>query len=148
MRNDPAQKRKSAYVRFFRIPWLPELLIGIDRGKALGKGFRDSIRADAFTEADLAEYRKAWAQPGALTAMINYYRALLRKPLAAPGEYRIACPTLVIWGRRDAYALPSLAEASLRLCADGRIVYLDRSTHWAPHDEPERVAGLLTEFLG
>jgi pimeloyl-ACP methyl ester carboxylesterase len=148
MRNDPVQKRKSSYVRFFRTPYLPEILIGANRSNALGKGFRDCIRPDAMTRADLDEYRKAWAQPGALTAMINYYRALLQKPLAAPSAYRITCPTLVIWGRQDAYATPDLAEASVRLCSSGRVAYLDRSTHWAPHDEPEKVTALLAEFLG
>jgi pimeloyl-ACP methyl ester carboxylesterase len=146
MRNHPEQRRKSGYVRLFRIPYLPEFLISLDRS-ALGKGFRDSIRPEAFTKADLEQYQKAWAQPGALTAMINYYRALLKKSLSPASEYRITCPTLTIWGKRDAYAIPDVAEASIRLCADGRIVYLDQSTHWVQHDEPERVANLLIEFL-
>src|SRR5262249_51655773 len=139
-------KRKSDYVRFFRIPYLPEFLIALNRSNALAKGFRDSIRPDAFTDADLKHYQRAWSQPEALTAMINYYRAVLRKPLMAPAEYRITCPTLLIWGRREAYAIPDLAKASIRLCADGRIVYFDQSTHWVQHDEPERVVELLLEL--
>jgi epoxide hydrolase 4 len=147
MRNDPAQKAKSWYVRFFRTPYVPELLIGANRSKALGQGLRDIIRPGAMTEADLEQYRKAWAQPGAVTAMIHYYRALLRKPLEKPSAYRITCPTLVIWGRQDAYGTAELAEASIQLCSDGRLVYLDRATHWAPHDEPEKIAAMITEFL-
>ncbi len=147
MQNNPVQKRMSGYVRFFQIPYLPELLIGINRSKALAKGFHDSIRAGAFTEADLKEYRKAWAQPGALTAMINYYRALLRKRLPPAAEYHVSCPTLVIWGKQDAYGVPELAEASSRLCSDCRVEYLDRSTHWVQHDEPEYVNDLLARFL-
>jgi epoxide hydrolase 4 len=147
MRNNPDQKRKSTYVRLFQIPWLPEALIGLDRSKALSKGFRDSVRAGAFTDADLKEYRTAWSQRGALTAMINYYRALLSKPLAPAMEYRISCPTLIIWGKRDAYGVPELAESSRSLCNKGRIVWLDQSTHWVQHDEPKRVTELLTELL-
>jgi epoxide hydrolase 4 len=147
MRNHPVQKRKSGYVRFLGLSVLPELLIGINRSKALGKGFRDSIRPDAFTEADLREYRKAWAQPGALRATINYYRAVLKKPLLAASQYRITCPTLVIWGKRDDYAVPELAEASSRLSTNCRIEYLDQATHWVQHDEPGRVNELLAEFL-
>jgi pimeloyl-ACP methyl ester carboxylesterase len=147
MRKDPVQKRKSGYVRLFQIPYLPECLIGLNRFKTLSKGFRDSIRPGAFTDADLKEYRTAWSQGGALTAMINYYRALLRKALAPAMEYRIQCPTLIIWGKRDAYGGPELAEASVRLCRDGRTVWLDQSTHWVQHDEPERVTELLAEFM-
>jgi len=148
MRNDPVQKRKSSYVRLFQLRGLPEFLLRLGHFKALSKGFQDSIRADAFTPSDLGEYRKAWAQPGALTAMLNYYRAVLKKPLLAPSGYRIACPTLVMWGKRDAYASPELAEASVQLCVDGRLAYLDQATHWALHDEPQRVVDLLVDFLG
>jgi pimeloyl-ACP methyl ester carboxylesterase len=148
MREHPEQKRRSSYVRFLQIPYLPELLIGLNRSKALAKGFRDSPRSEAFTAEDLEQYRKAWAQPGALTATINYYRALLRKPLLPAAEYRVTCPTLVIWGKRDAYAVPDLAEASIRLCADGRIAWLGQASHWVQHDEPQQVTELLAEFLG
>ena len=79
--------------------------------------------------------------------MINYYRAILQKPPLPAAEYRITCPTLVIWGKRDAYALPDLAEASIRLCADGRIAWMDKASHWVQHDEPERVTELLADFL-
>lgn len=147
IRNDPVQKRKSTYVRFFRMPWLPEFLLALNGYQALAKGFGDCIRPDGFRDADLQNYRNAWRQPGALTAMINYYRAALTKELLAPAEYRISTPTLVIWGKRDAYALPALAASSAQLCTDGRIVYFDESTHWVQHDEPVRVAELLVEFL-
>jgi pimeloyl-ACP methyl ester carboxylesterase len=147
MRNDPEQKKKSSYVRFFQMPWLPEFLIGLDPARSLAKGFRDSIRPDAFTSDDLQEYRKAWVQPGALTAMINYYRAILKKPMQPSGQYRIASPVKIIWGKSDAYAKPALAEESLTLCTQGAITYLDRSTHWVQHDEPQRVSDLLLDFL-
>ena len=148
MRHDPAQRRMSRYVRFFQIPYLPEFLLALNRYDALARGFRDCIRKDAFAVADLKEYQRAWAQPRALTSMINYYRAILRKALLGPAEYRITCPTVVIWGKRDRYASPGLAEASLRLCADGRILYFDDSTHWVQHDEPQRVTEELLKILG
>jgi epoxide hydrolase 4 len=148
MRNDPAQKHKSGYVRFFRIPYLPEVLIALNRSKTLAKGFRDTVRPGAFEETDLAQYRKAWAQPRALTAMLDYYRAILKKALLPPADYPIICPTLVIWGKCDAYAISELGEASVRLCVNGRIEFLDRSTHWVQHDEPGRVTDLLVGFLG
>ena len=147
IRDDPVQRRKSAYVRLLRRPWLPELLIGLNRFKALSKGFHDCTRPDAFTAADLEQYRRAWLQPGTLTAMINYYRALCRKPLHPASRYRVACQTLVIWGKQDAYAVPELAETSARLCAGSEIVYFERASHWVQHDEPGEVSRLLVEHL-
>lgn len=71
----------------------------------------------------------------------------MKKPLLPVSQHRISCPTLVIRGKRDAYAIPELAEASCRLCVNCRIEYLDRSTHGAQHDEPDRVNALLAEFF-
>jgi pimeloyl-ACP methyl ester carboxylesterase len=147
MRAYPAQKRKSRYVQLLKLPYLPEILVRLGNFKGLAKAFRDCTRDGAFTDEDLELYRKAWSQPGALTAMINWYRAVLEKPLLPAAHYSISCPTLVIWGMRDAYAEPALAEASVRLCLNGRVVPFDRSTHWVQHDEPDRVASLLIDFL-
>src|ERR1051325_3378563 len=97
MRNNPAQRRKSSYVRLFQIPYLPEFLISLNRSKALSKGFRDAVRPAAFSPQDLQEYSKAWSQPGTLTAMLHYYRAILKKPLAPAVEYHASSPTLIIW---------------------------------------------------
>jgi pimeloyl-ACP methyl ester carboxylesterase len=55
--------------------------------------------------------------------------------------------TLVIWGMRDAYGVPELADASVRLCQDGRLVPFAHATHWVQHDEPEKVGRLLVDFL-
>ena len=54
----------------------------------------------------------------------------------------------MIWGKRDAYAVPKLAEASREICEDGRVTYLDEASHWVQHDEPGKVLALLLEFLG
>ena len=140
MERNPVQIRKSGYARFFRIPLLPEMLIG---AKALAKGFADIRRPGAFTEEDYRRYRIAWSQPDALTAMLNWYRAVLRKPMLPAAEYRVSCPTLIIWGKRDAYAVPELAEESRRLCADARVEYFDECTHWVHHEEPLRIADLI-----
>ena len=147
MLHDAAQKQKSGYVRLFQLPYLPEFLLGLGGFKALSKGFRDTVRPNAFTEADLERYRTAWSQPGALTAMIHYYRAVCRKTFLPVDGYRIDSSVLAIWGERDAYATPEPVEESIRLCAGGRVVRLPQSTHWVQHDEPERVTDLLAEFL-
>jgi len=147
MRSDPAQRRKSRYVQLFRLPYLPELLLRRRDFAALAQGLATASRPDAFSAADLARYRAAWSMPGALTGMLNWYRAFLRKDLPPSSACRIAVPSLVIWGVEDAYAERGLADSSLELCERGRLVALERASHWTQHDEPERVGVLLLEFL-
>lgn len=145
MDNDPVQRRASWYVRAFRIPALPEMLMRARRFDGLLQALRDSRVPLSDADADL--YRAAWSQPGALTAMINWYRAVLRRRFEpiTPGSIRL--PVQIIWGKQDRYALPALAEASKALCADARLDYLPDATHWVAHDEAERVNEILLGFL-
>ncbi|HEY4943219.1 MAG TPA: alpha/beta fold hydrolase [Rhizomicrobium sp.] len=145
MKHDPVQRKASWYVRAFQVPFLPEALMRSGNYRALVGALREAKAPLSDEEADL--YRAAWRQPGALTAMLNWYRAILRhrfEPIA-PGSIRV--PVQIIWGRQDRYALPALAEASRALCADARLTFLDDATHWVAHDEPERVNVILLEFL-
>lgn len=145
MTNDPVQRKASWYVRAFQIPWLPEMGLKRNNFAALIGSLRESRAPLSDDEAN--RYRTAWSQPGALTTMINWYRAILRHRFApiAPGSIRV--PVQIIWGQRDPYALPALAEASKALCADVRLTYLPEATHWVAHDEPAAVNAILHDFL-
>jgi pimeloyl-ACP methyl ester carboxylesterase len=147
MQNHPEQRRRSRYVQFFRLPWLPELLLRRGRFQALVQGISERARPDTVTQERLEPYRAAWSAPGALTAMLNWYRAFLRKDLPDSTSCRIASRVLLIWGERDSYCVRDLAEASLRLCDNGRAEYVKNATHWVQHDEPERCREILLEFL-
>ena len=131
-------------MRLFQLPWLPEALLRLGRFKALADTVRQRARPDTVTLAALDRYRA----PGALTGMLNWYRALWGKDLPASAELQIATPVLLIWGGRDAFAVRALAEASLLLCDNSRVVYLEDATHWVQHDEPERCIEALLDFLG
>ncbi|MGH2852931.1 MAG: alpha/beta fold hydrolase [Solirubrobacteraceae bacterium] len=142
------QLRKSWYMFFFQLPSLPERLIARD-GFSFAKR---ALRADsptAFTDEDLERYAEAWAQPGALTGMLNYYRAALRSsPRKALDRLRpIEVPVLVIWGKRDRHLGSELAEPPARWVPHGRIEWIPDATHWVQHDAPGRVNELLIEFL-
>ena len=142
------QLKKSWYMFFFQIPGLPERLLARD-GFSFAKR---SLRADspkAFSDEDLERYVEAWSQPGALTGMLNYYRAALRQsPFGAQGKLvPIETPTLVIWGERDRHLGRELAEPEARWVTDVRMEWLPDATHWVQHDEPARVNELLIEFL-
>jgi pimeloyl-ACP methyl ester carboxylesterase len=78
--------------------------------------------------------------------MINWYRALFRHP----GHFRMGqaeAPTRILWGRKDAFLHPSLADASLRKCADAQIIWFNDATHWVHLEEPERVNAFLIDFF-
>ena len=87
-----------------------------------------------------------WARPGALTATLNWYRALARHG-APPRPARIRVPVRVVWGDRDPFLDRGLVEAGLALCDRGEAFHLPDATHWVQHEEPERVNRLLVEFL-
>ncbi|MGA8352801.1 MAG: alpha/beta hydrolase [Solirubrobacteraceae bacterium] len=143
------QLRKSWYMFFFQIPRLPEYLLARDNFSFAKR----SLRADspgAFSDADLERYAQAWAQPGALTGMVNYYRAALRRsPRAALAQLvPIQTQTLVIWGMRDRHLGSELAQPLPQWVPNARMERLPQATHWVQHDEPERVNELLIEFFG
>jgi len=147
MQTIPEQKRKSWYVRFFQLPILPELTMKMLNFKALSDSFGQCIRPDAFTPADLDRYREAWSQPGAVHAMLNWYRAACRKKFAPSSEYRITAPTLLISGMKDVYAVPRLTDLSEKLCKQCDVVRFENATHWVQHDEPLAITNLLKDFL-
>ena len=145
MDTDPVQRRASWYVRGFQIPWLPEALLRAGKYRGLVAALRES--RTPLSEDDADRYREAWREPGAMTAMINWYRAILRRRFEPLSANSIRVPVCIIWGRQDRYALPALAEKSLALCSNGKLFFLDAATHWFAHDEPQRVNQLLMDFL-
>ncbi|HEY8383307.1 MAG TPA: alpha/beta hydrolase [Microvirga sp.] len=145
MRRHPSQMAKSSYIGFFQIPWLPERMLARDGFSALRRSLRGSSRRGTFSDEDLRAYDAAWAQPGALTGMLNWYRALRHRP-SLP-DPRVDPPTLVIWGEGDRFLERGLAEASLALCRDGRPLWMPQATHWVHLEEADAVNEALVGFL-
>jgi pimeloyl-ACP methyl ester carboxylesterase len=147
----PQQMLKSWYIFFFQLPWLPERLASARNWRAFRYGFEHDARTGAFTQGDIERYIEAWSQPGAATAMINYYRAISRQtPSRAEARIRqITAPTLVIWGERDRYLGVEMAEPDRSDVPNfERVVRIPDASHWVHHDQPERVSQLLIEFFG
>lgn len=146
MRRNPSQVLRSAYIGFFQLPLLPEAILRSGDFAALRSGLRGSSRPGTFRDGDLDRYARAGAEPGALTAMLNWYRALLRfRPDGTDAS--IAAPTLVLWGRRDRFLEEGLAEASLAFCDSGRLTILPGATHWIHLEEADAVNAALIGFL-
>lgn len=148
LRRSPRQLLRSWYMAAFQVPWVPEAILGAGRAARLERAMASTARPGAFREDDLARYREAWLQAGALTAMLNWYRAGLRHPTPIPTDRNIETPTLLIWGERDTALGTELIEPITRPCTDIRVERLPDATHWVQHEEPERVNALLIDFLG
>ena len=147
LRRNFAQVRKSWYMFFFQLPYLPEILIPLRNWYTFAKVLKNSSRFGTFTNNDLDIYRQAWSQPKALTSMLNWYRSVMQKPPKPPDSPRITIPTLLIWGGQDKFLGREMAQPSIDLCDDGRLVYFDEATHWVQHEEANRVNELIDTFF-
>jgi len=145
------QLRRSWYIAFFQLPWLPELALRAGDAALLRRLLRqDPVRPGAFDDADIQRYVDALMQPGAATATLNYYRALVqRNPLELSRQLQqpVAVPTLLIWGQQDRFLGPRLTEGLARWVPDLRIERIADAGHWVMADAPERVNELLLAFL-
>ncbi|MFO0953210.1 MAG: alpha/beta hydrolase [Isosphaeraceae bacterium] len=143
----PRQLFKSWYLFYFQIPWLPETLLGLRNWKALADSLRSTSRPGTFSDDELDRYKSAWSRPGAMTAMIHWYRAAMRVPPAPREDVRVHVPTRILWGANDRFIERSMAEISLGYCDQGCLEVIEEATHWVQHEEPERVNRSMLEFL-
>lgn len=143
------QLRKSWYIFFFQIPWLPEAILGARGASRIGRLFlKSSVDKERFPPDERELYRRAAARPGALTAMLNYYRALLRHRHSVDlGDAIVRVPTLVIWGEQDLALDIHLLDGLEQWVPDLEVVRLPHSSHWVQQDTPEEVNAALEEWL-
>ena len=151
--NNSAQRKKSWYVFFFQIPWFVEWMLGKNNFEYLAQMLTRSGRKNTFTEADVVEYKKAWSQKGALTGMVNWYRAVMRRGLRSAFSRRksparrVHVPTMMLWGKRDVALSSEMAQPSIDLCDQGELTFFEKSTHWVQHDASEEVNQKLIDFM-
>ncbi len=147
LRHNPGQWLRSMYIGFFQIPLLPDALLTLGDAQFTAQMMLLSSRPRTFGDADMTEYTRAWKQPGAMTGMLNWYRALVQRTPTVPDDPRVHLPTLVIWGAHDVALSRSMAQQSVNLCDDGRLVMFEEASHWVKDEQPDRVNALLAEFL-
>ena len=143
------QLRKSWYIFFFQIPWLPEWLLGLNGTKRIKQAFsRMAVDKTRFPEEDLQVYADAASRPGALRAMINYYRALLRTGDGREiGDAMVDVPTLMIWGEEDAAIDIRCTDGTQQWVPDLELHRLPGVSHWVQQEAPEKVNPILREWL-
>lgn len=143
----PFQLLRSSYILFFQLRGLPEKVFQTSGWQAATDALEKTSRPGAFSEADLNQYRKAWSKPGAMRAMLNWYRANMPSLMKPSVPATVKVPTFIIWGAKDQFLGRELAQKSLAYCEDGRGVMLGEATHWLHHEDPERVNRFILAFI-
>jgi pimeloyl-ACP methyl ester carboxylesterase len=146
------QLKKSWYFFFFQLPWLPEKLLGIRGGRALAEIFRNSgLDEKTFPDEAVRLHQENAHRPGAIKAMLDYYRALFRggggrrqKQLGFPV---IQTPTLMIWGEQDVALTKQTTFGTDRLVKNLTLRYLPEASHWVQQDDPAAVNAMLEAWL-
>jgi pimeloyl-ACP methyl ester carboxylesterase len=149
IQRNKAQRRRSRYVAFFQLPWLPEYLLTRKGAAAVGEAFLGmAVDKSRFPEDVLAVYRRAAREPGAMTAMLNWYRAAWRARGADPAPAaKIEVPTLMIWGEEDRALGKELALGTERFVSDLTLRFLPGVSHWVQQEAPERVNEIWGAWL-
>lgn len=139
--NDPDQRRKSRYMLLFRTPWLPEALLTFNH-----LALMNNVMYRDMSDVQRTEYRAIFAEPGALTAALNWYRAPAAFSVvdAAP---KVKLPILFIWGNAD----PAVSRAAV----DAQSKYIDgefeqhelNAGHWLMEEATDTVDTLILTFL-
>ncbi|CAM4345555.1 alpha/beta fold hydrolase [Lacicoccus alkaliphilus] len=141
----PKQIFKSLYIGFFQIPGVPEKVLSTGNYRNMARALTASGRKNTFSEEDLDRYKASWSEEGALTGMLNWYRAAPKSISALRKD--VPVPTQIIWGTGDQFLSKELAEESFKLLASGDIAWIEAATHWVMHERPEIVNRHMLRFL-
>ncbi len=144
------QLRRSWYIFFFQLPWLPERALGRNGAQPIADVFRDmAVHPERFDDETIAVYRRAAAEPGALRAMVNWYRGLVlsSRRFRRLGTSTIETPTLMVWGEQDTALGIETTHGTGDHVTDLTLRYLPDASHWVQQDQPEIVSAMLTAFL-
>ncbi|WP_374147991.1 alpha/beta fold hydrolase [Sphingomonas sp. 28-63-12] len=144
-----AQLRASWYVFFFQLPRLPEWAFGRQHARMIRRAFVGMAVDKSLFPRDVTDiYAEAASRPGALTAMINYYRAAFRFVSAmTAGSGKVDVPVLMIWGEEDTALTIGCVDGTEEYCADFRLVRLPGVSHWVQQEAPEKVNAILEDWL-
>jgi pimeloyl-ACP methyl ester carboxylesterase len=141
---DASQAGWSGRMESFRRPETPErLLLGADHS---GTGLATLCRASGLAEVHIRQYLAVLTRPGALTAALNWYRAMDGVDLTDLPMVNV--PTLYVWSTGDTSLGRPAAEASSTFVTGAyRFVVLDGISHWVPEEAPGDLSRLLVEHL-
>jgi pimeloyl-ACP methyl ester carboxylesterase len=155
---DEAQREASQYISFFRSPAAESAITAMGLETFLDKVMLSHADASRLPAEERRHYLDDWSQPGALTTMLNWYRAS-KIVVPAPGEEasaplwthapfpKLPMPTLVVWGLKDTALLPVQLEGLHDLIEDLRIVTSPTASHFITWEEPDTVTAAIRDFM-
>lgn len=154
---DPKQRAASQYMNAFRTPGMEAGIARMELATFFDKSFSKHVDLASIPADERQQYLDDWGQPGALTAMLNWYRAS-RIVVPVPGEEaampdwvdhlpKIRIPLRVIWGLNDAALLPIQLQGIGEVGDDVDVFPLPGVGHFAPWEAPDQVAAALLPFL-
>ncbi|MGY1985254.1 alpha/beta fold hydrolase [Blastococcus sp. SYSU DS0669] len=136
------QALRSSYVGLFQLPVLPERLLLAGEGVVL----RRVLRQGGLPDDAADRYVRRMREPGALTAALDWYRAVPWSGRDPVGKVRV--PTLHVWSTGDTFLGRAATEDTVRFVdAPYRLEVLDGVTHWIPELAAERTAELVTAHV-
>ncbi|MEM7285802.1 MAG: alpha/beta fold hydrolase [Actinomycetota bacterium] len=144
------QLRKSWYIFFFQLPWLPEKLFTSRNAKAIGDAFTNMAVDDSrFPDRVTDVFRENARKPGAIRSMVNYYRAAIRNAKDSQNEDLpvIETPTLMVWGLEDKALGRETTDGTDEHVSDLTLRYLPGVSHWVQQEAPEVVNTILLAWL-
>ena len=154
----PAQRAASQYIRAFRDPKMEAGVAAMGYPAFFDKSFSKHVDTSLLTREQRSQYLADWRRPGAMTAMLNWYRASqivvpgVGEDAAMPdwiarGLPKIHVPVRVVWGLEDKALLPVQLEGIGEVGDDVEVFPLPGVGHFAPWEAPDAVADALGPFL-
>lgn len=156
--DDEAQRAASQYIRAFRNPLMEKGIEAMGLETFFDKTFGSHADLSQMPAAERQAYLDEWRQEGALTAMLNWYRAT-DIVVPEPGEKasaplwthlpfpKVKVPTLVIWAMKDVALLPVQLEGLNDLVDDLRLVTVADAGHFVPWERPRPVIAAIRDFI-
>ncbi|QBI54466.1 Fluoroacetate dehalogenase [Streptomonospora litoralis] len=140
--SSPEQREAMSYVKLFQTPGAAEEQL-LDNGAAALRGVFEGRVPEDLVEDNL----RRLAQAGALTAALNWYRAMTLESAFADAP-AVSVPTLYVWGDADVAftAVPARATGEW-VAAPYRYIELEGFSHWLPEEAPDQVVPALLEHL-
>lgn len=143
LRADPDQQARSAYLRLFRepAPRPEDILLAGD-----GSRLRAMYEGSTLEPDEVSAFVAPLLAPGALTAALNWYRAMDAKSYADVPA--VTVPTTYVWGDRDvAVGRVAATGCAAQVTGDYRFAELPETSHWVPEQAPDLLATLILERI-